>query len=1025
MKSRKVLLGLIVGFAMCLAGTATAQKANFQSNKLVEIGPDNIGGRVTSIVVFGNDEGHAPSTLYAGAASGGLYVGTASQESSWQYLPCFVNGEELTLPISAMVKLNDSTLVVATGEGRYSKGSNLHKMAALGRGIFLFNVNTKEFSLINGTNPGVNADADFAVVNQMAQVTMQGVTYLYVATAKGLYRWNITSASSLNTNPTRVFEGNVSCVVLSKQYNRAFFTSKGNVYKISDIINASAPVDITGSCEGFGNNVAANIQLALAPSDESYLYAMVTSHKGLLSGVYLTRNTNSWISLSSSTVTPFNSAATAATCGAITISPNDPTLVVLGGADVWTGKGYVENAPYQWTSVSQNQNILNFGDYMANVYSNSSFVHSGIMQIVSETRWDDEANDWYEGYYVATDGGVFWSLSPRFTRFENFNRGLNNVQINSIAVTPDGSIVSGANANAIPFIESRMDHNGGNNDSTWYDGSRSNTNHMANILWKGNGGAVAASQFTQYRPISRRPIIVSSGNGSFGRAYADYSNYMNTQTWTRDRYFTADMIQGGPEIGQFYLWETDHNTLSNEVVIFTIDTLSYVKRNGERKDIENSRFQIKAGDSIVVLDPAHAYYPFWHVFDHSFTVKDEMRQTAPSPYVSRMLAVTVEKDFDKNSNVSYCWFPTDFRKVVASPDESSTISSAERFWSHIYGIDGNAHPNMAVRYTAMSQDGDCAFIVVEDAQAKTSFVARVRGFNDVDYTLSVPEVRSSVDYKVDTRVTYTDTIQAGDTTYFFPRRISSITVDPRQGKDAIVLTFDGYDNDEANVVYIDNASSANPTIRRIALPTAIPAYSAMVEKTTGELYVGTEDGVFKTASITSPNWQVYGAFKGVPVTAMYQMTDNKQLLRHIGHDGVTEVEYIFPKSKWTNAMYFGTYGRGIFMDTTYVTDHTNEIVTPDIYLGVPTVTANGLNSVRCYPNPAVDNATLELSIAKAGNATVILYDLTGKVVLTQKLGKLAEGVHTTSINCQNLQHGMYLVNVVVGGEKATSKLIVR
>ena len=35
MKSRKVLLGLIVGFCVCLAGTATAQTANFQSNKLV------------------------------------------------------------------------------------------------------------------------------------------------------------------------------------------------------------------------------------------------------------------------------------------------------------------------------------------------------------------------------------------------------------------------------------------------------------------------------------------------------------------------------------------------------------------------------------------------------------------------------------------------------------------------------------------------------------------------------------------------------------------------------------------------------------------------------------------------------------------------------------------------------------------------------------------------------------------------------------------------------------------------------
>ena len=71
MKSRKVLLGLIVGICVCLTGTATAQKANYQSNKLVEIGPDNIGGRVTSLVVAGHPDENT-TLLYAGAATGGL-----------------------------------------------------------------------------------------------------------------------------------------------------------------------------------------------------------------------------------------------------------------------------------------------------------------------------------------------------------------------------------------------------------------------------------------------------------------------------------------------------------------------------------------------------------------------------------------------------------------------------------------------------------------------------------------------------------------------------------------------------------------------------------------------------------------------------------------------------------------------------------------------------------------------------------------------------------------------------------------
>ena len=1032
MKSRKVLLGLFVGLTMCLAGTATAQNANYQNNKLVEIGPDNIGGRVTSLVVFGGSS-DAATTLYAGAASGGLYTRSGVDQAIWEYLPCYVDGEELTLPISKMIKLNENTMLIATGESYYGKGNKVNKMAAMGRGIFLFNTEEKTFTRVANTNPGINMEADFASVNDMAMITLQGISYLYVATPKGLFRWNLSQVDDINNAPIRVFSGNVSNIVLSKQYNRAFFAEGGNLYKISDVINASAPVNITSSCSAFGHN-AGYITLALAPSDESYLYAMVSNQRGLLVGLYLTRNTNSWQLLSTSTVTPFNSVATDATCGAITVSPTDPKKVYLGGADIWVGKGYVENSPYQWTVSSSNENALNFGDYMSTVYSSSFFVHSGIHQIVPTLRWDEQALNTWEDYYIVTDGGVYYScgwaspnINPQpMSFYSNINRGLNNVQINGLAVCPDGSIISGANSNACPFIESRVDHHGGANDTTWYDASGSNLNHLANIIWKGNGGQVAASRFTQYAPYSRRTIFVSSGNGSIGRAYADFNNYTNTQTWTSDQDFMSDLVQGGPAIGQIYLWETDNNTLSNDSMTFVIDTLSYVKRDGQVLYITNddnhrmgSTFQIHRGDSIVVLDPAHAAYPFYHVFDHNFTVGNEMRHTILQPYLSRMLAVTVENDMPNNTNVSYCWFPTDFRRIFDGDKDT-------RFWSHIYGINGTVYPNMVVRYTAMTQNGDCALIVVEDKSNGKSCIVRVHGLSNANYNATVHEIRDQLDYKVNTRVTTIDTLMACDTSAFFNRRISSIFIDPRPNHDAAVITFDGFDHlDAPNVVYINHVSGDNYTISNIPLPTSVPAYSAMIECTTGEVYVGTEDGIYKAANVNSPSWQPYGSFKGVPVTSMYQVTCNYPMISHIGHDGVSEEQYYFPKTKWAYAMYFGTYGRGIFMDSTYVVDHNNEILDPSVFNDIPAIHATGINQVRVYPNPAVDQASLEFNVAKAGNAIVKVFDLTGKVVYTQNLGKLSEGIHHSTINCQSLQHGIYLVNVIMAGQKATSKLVVR
>jgi hypothetical protein len=88
MKSRKVLLGLFAGLAMCFVGTATAQNANYQNNNLVEIGPDNIGGRVTSLVIFGGGSDN-PATIYAGAATGGLFTRSDDQQAIYHEFTTF------------------------------------------------------------------------------------------------------------------------------------------------------------------------------------------------------------------------------------------------------------------------------------------------------------------------------------------------------------------------------------------------------------------------------------------------------------------------------------------------------------------------------------------------------------------------------------------------------------------------------------------------------------------------------------------------------------------------------------------------------------------------------------------------------------------------------------------------------------------------------------------------------------------------------------------------------------------------
>ena len=67
MKSKKVLIGLILAAFVGSAAISVAQtKANYQNN-LFEIGPDNIGGRVRAVVVDQTDPEH--KTLYTGGVA--------------------------------------------------------------------------------------------------------------------------------------------------------------------------------------------------------------------------------------------------------------------------------------------------------------------------------------------------------------------------------------------------------------------------------------------------------------------------------------------------------------------------------------------------------------------------------------------------------------------------------------------------------------------------------------------------------------------------------------------------------------------------------------------------------------------------------------------------------------------------------------------------------------------------------------------------------------------------------------------
>ncbi|MBQ9586890.1 MAG: T9SS type A sorting domain-containing protein [Bacteroidales bacterium] len=1076
MKSRKVLIGVIVAFLVGGVHFATAQpKANYQNN-LIEIGPDNIAGRVRALVVDQGDPSH--NTLYAGGVAGGLYM--KSGDYSWRYMSYHTStGAEITLPISCMIQLPNNDLLIGTGEGLVTNhGVNNDIMAPKGRGLFIFSRKNETFTPISSTNPV--HDSRWSYINDIASIIRGGHLYIYAATDSGLFRWNFDQNGDDPQNPdwSRSFEqiasGRFTDVILLSNDNIGYATAPGRVYRIGDIQNHGDTVNITFSNPAF--ITASRVSLAAATAHDTmnnttvhttYLYAVVSDSVGLLDGVYLTKDQQNWTKLTTNTVTPFNSKNPGYFNSSIAIDPRNIKHVYVGGAHIWSGEGFVDNSFYTWTKSSYSESELNGGNYMSDVHTQPIFLHSGIHKIIPTFKVNNGDTTWVT--YFATDGGVYRTGDVQST-YVSLNKGLNTVQFNHIAVTPDASIIGGAVDNSCPFIQSRNAHNGIAPVQQWYDDDTASVfNHMCNVLWLGNGGGVAASRFQMLEPYSRRSIFVSaepgyfsmaSGMGnvniaSFGRTVDDYADYNNTQTWTVGSAFVSDLIHNTNPIPQIKLWETDNNTIWKDTISFTIDTTRTYFHNGEETAI-NYQTVFQPGDRILVPSKPNFDFPFYHTFTGTHKLS-EMRVRYDTSRVNNHLVIdTVDYRYfdltldvpnkvvsraivngrtDRGYGAVYMNMTPNWYRNVWSEEEAGNSNGNIMRWYDIYVSDkGNS-----VGDITFSRDGRSVFFVVSNNATGKSFIFRIYNFEKTNVnrpTAMSMELKFSnnddPNYE-DPRITIYDTILAfGD--HWFNRPISSITVDPRPGKDNLIVTFAGYNNGDPNIVLIENASDPNTrtmTDISISYPAngmgiSDPVYSSLIEFKNGHLIVGTEKGVFKmkTDDWKHGTWEEVGDFNGVPVTSIIQQTDSMSRQTYNAREGVDIVKYLYAKTKFPYAIYYGTYGRGVFMDTCYVTNMEAEVSNPEDWVGITTVD-NGVNSVKIYPNPAQTVANVELDVVSAGNAVVRIYDISGKLVHTENLGYLNSGKHQYSLDCQNFNRGMYLVNINFGDKSATSKLIVR
>ena len=85
---------------------------------------------------------------------------------------------------------------------------------------------------------------------------------------------------------------------------------------------------------------------------------------------------------------------------------------------------------------------------------------------------------------------------------------------------------------------------------------------------------------------------------------------------------------------------------------------------------------------------------------------------------------------------------------------------------------------------------------------------------------------------------------------------------------------------------------------------------------------------------------------------------------------------------------------------------------------------NPMTSARIYPNPVVDQMTIEVNASQASEMSISVYNLMGQKVMDKNVS-INTGINAPTISTSNLSSGVYFVTVKANGFENTMKFIVK
>jgi PKD repeat protein len=132
------------------------------------------------------------------------------------------------------------------------------------------------------------------------------------------------------------------------------------------------------------------------------------------------------------------------------------------------------------------------------------------------------------------------------------------------------------------------------------------------------------------------------------------------------------------------------------------------------------------------------------------------------------------------------------------------------------------------------------------------------------------------------------------------------------------------------------------------------------------------------------------------------------------------VTYTLPNTLYEeNILFRFVFGTGSFPNNLYID---NFAISGNV--GIDELTA-GNESFKLYPNPTSNSAQVEFSLTESQDVTIMVTDLSGRLVYNQLFAARNTGVNNIELPLENLTDGMYMVTIRTNNTSVSQRLVVR